>query len=133
MSVGSWEPEPRHKPSGPLDLEFLKRCASNIGEQESVVDLVNAEERETQRGLMTLPATDWEAVCLHWDSDSLRALVRFLTLAEEQLPGWEAGAKSPVIHLVKALRGRGEAPDKALLMWIRAHSSNRYLPNGPLL
>ncbi|MGB5325866.1 MAG: hypothetical protein WBN40_10640, partial [Pseudomonadales bacterium] len=60
------------------------------------------------------------------------ALMRFFTCAEMQLPGWQAGDKSPVIAINKILKRRGHKLDKAMLGWIRQHSDNRFLPNGPL-
>jgi hypothetical protein len=50
----------------------------------------------------------------------------------ENLPGWEAGADSPVIPLAKILRQRGARLDKPLLQWLREVNKNRYLPYGPL-
>jgi hypothetical protein len=50
----------------------------------------------------------------------------------ENLPGWEAGAESPVIPLAKILRQRGTRLEKTLLAWLREVSDNRYLPYGPL-
>ena len=59
-------------------------------------------------------------------------LVRFFTLAEMQLAGWEAGKQSPVIPLVKVLKGRGSF-DAELRRWIKTHTDNRYLPYGSVL
>ena len=63
--------------------------------------------------------------------EDLLDLIRFFAVAEN-LPGWEAGEKSPVIPLAKALRKRGTRLDKDLLRWLREVSDNRYLPYGPL-
>ncbi len=65
-------------------------------------------------------------------SEQLLHLVRFFTLAEMQLSGWEAGAESPVIWIVKTLRRRKSPPSKDLLLWIKANSDNRFIPNGAL-
>lgn len=65
------------------------------------------------------------------DSDTLLAWLRVLTLAEMQLPGCEAGARSPVIALAGILRARGDYPP-SLTPWIRSVSTNRFLPYGSL-
>ena len=62
---------------------------------------------------------------------TIASLIRFFAVAEN-LPGWEAGAESPVIPLAKVLRKRGVRLDKELLQWIREVNENRFLPYGPL-
>jgi hypothetical protein len=75
--------------------------------------------------------TDWAAAAAPLDSGDLVALIRFFTLAE-RLPGWESGARSPVIPLARLLKSRGDYPED-LTAWIRAHTGNRFLPYGSLL
>ena len=65
------------------------------------------------------------------DAVQLLALIRFYTLAES-LPGWEAGARSPVIPMVAELKKRGEYPAD-LGVWIKERTDNRFLPYGSLL
>jgi len=48
------------------------------------------------------------------------------------LPGFELGARSPVIALVRLLKQRGEYPDD-LTGWVKANTDNRFLPYGSLL
>ena len=74
---------------------------------------------------------DWSAAAASLDSARLLALVRFFTLAE-RLPGWQAGARSPVIPLVAELKKRGEMPAD-LQAWIKANTDNRFLPYGSLM
>lgn len=76
-------------------------------------------------------AVDWKAAAAGLDSGDLLALVRLFTLAE-RLPGWEAGARSPVIPIVQTLKSRGDYPDD-LTAWIKANTDNRFLPYGSLL
>ena len=64
--------------------------------------------------------------------EELIGLVRFFTLAEMQLPGWDGGKQSPVIYLVRILKQRG-AFTPMLRQWVKANTDNRYLPNGALL
>jgi len=75
--------------------------------------------------------TDWVGAAASLDSGDLVALIRLFTLAE-RLPGWESGARSPVIPLARLLKSRGDYPED-LTAWIRAHTSNRFLPYGSLL
>ena len=59
--------------------------------------------------------------------------MRTLAVAEMRLPGCSVGEKSPVIALNRLLKARGARLDAAQLHWLRQHSSNRFLPNGPAL
>lgn len=74
---------------------------------------------------------DWVSAAADLDDAQLEALIRFFTLAEK-LPGWESGAKSPVIALAAELKKRDAYPPP-LTRWIRANSENRFLPHGSLL
>jgi hypothetical protein len=75
--------------------------------------------------------TDWRSAVSELDSGQIVALVKFFTLAE-RLPGWEAGARSPVIPMAAVLKARGDYPDD-LTGWIKAHTDNRFLPYGSLM
>jgi len=65
-------------------------------------------------------------------SDNLVALIRLFTLGEGQFSTWQAGAKSPVVKLVRVLKQRGEMPPE-LSGWIKANTDNRFLPHGDLM
>jgi hypothetical protein len=92
---------------------------------------LSGEDRQ-QSYLMRLPAQQWLEESQAWSDAQLWQLIQFFTLAEMQLPGWDAGADSPVIPLSKALRQRGAPLNREQLLWIREHTDNRYLPYGPL-
>ena len=74
---------------------------------------------------------DWAAAAESLASEELVALIHLFTVAES-LPGWEAGARSPVILLAAELKKRGEYP-LPLTAWIKSHTDNRFLPYGSLL
>ncbi len=59
-------------------------------------------------------------------------LIRFFTVAEMQLPGWEGGKTNPVIYLVKILKHR-DGFSAELRKWIKANTDNRWLPHGSAL
>lgn len=133
MSVNAWEPAPAGD-TFTIQRELLERFIT-LSASEQLDDLAHtlpAELQQSQRPLMTLGETPWTEAAKSLDNDQLLHLVRFFTVAEAQLEGWEAGEQSPVIWLAKALRRRKSPPSKELLRWIRAHSDNRFLPYGPL-
>jgi len=77
-------------------------------------------------------SVDWAAAASRLVEDDLQALIRVFTKGEKEIPGWEAGAKSPVIPLVRELKKRG-AFTAELSSWIKANSDNRFLPHGSLM
>ncbi len=89
-----------------------------------------SDEIHTLAPLMRANPDDWHAAASKLDDEQLLGLVRLLTLAET-LPEWEALERSPVIALIAELRQRDALP-KDIIAWIRAHSSNRFLPWGSL-
>ena len=62
----------------------------------------------------------------------LEALIKIFTLGEMNYASWAAGDKSPVIALVKELKRR-EAYDSSVTKWVKAHTTNRFLPHGSLM
>ena len=93
---------------------------------------VPAAEQTRLSGLMRRNLSEWNTPLSSLSDSQLIALVRFFALAEIELPGWEAGKRSPAIACARELRSRGSYPGE-LTRWLRTHSSNRFLPYGSLL
>ena len=81
---------------------------------------------------MRLTLAPWQEAVADLSNEELIALIRFFTVVEERISGWDAGAESPAIWINKVLRQRGEKLSVETLRWIRANSSNRFIPNGGL-
>ena len=134
MSIGSWDPSLGSQSEAlTLDSVLLTRLQaySRHEQLEQLADLMSPEDTQQLAELMQLDHLQWRAAVEPLDSDAIGHLIRFLAVAEN-LPGWEAGAASPVIPLAKVLRERGERLSKEQLLWLREVSENRYLPYGPL-
>jgi hypothetical protein len=134
MSLGSWDPKAGTE-SNTIDLQPLllqRLVAFSHGEQLGQLEqLLTDDEKQTLAGLMQIDHALWRTAGESLAEEELLHLIRFFAVAEN-LPGWEAGAKSPVIPLAKLLRQRGRRLDKPLLQWLREVSDNRFLPYGPL-
>ena len=134
MSIGSWDPN-ASPAAQQLSLEpdtpqrFIE--FSQNGQLATLETLIDNSESQVLAGLMKADHSQWISAVQPLADAEIIHLIRFFTIAEK-LPGWEAGAKSPVIPLAKTLRKRGQRLDKALLLWLREVSDNRYLPYGPL-
>ena len=124
--VGAWEPAAR---VGRRHALALDAAAAAVADDALAVDDATAA---CLRQVTT--ADEKERVGLFDEQDSARLIgwARALTLAEETIPGCEAGAKSPVIALARLLRTRGDYPDD-LTPWIKRVSTNRFLPYGSLI
>ena len=129
MTVNTWQP------AAPLALSIalLKELLAVLPQQELTDIKRQVRDSDIRRFvvLMKSGGASWRVAEGLVDEDLIR-LVVFFTLAEEQLPGWEAGKLSPVIDLVRILKQR-EAFHPELRKWIKANTDNRYLPNGPVL
>ena len=130
MAIGEWNPEGSKQKTVGIDVEFLLNMVQLASDNDLTDISVMLDESQISQGavLMTLDAASWDCIS-DWDDRRLAALIRFFTLAEMQLPGWQGGNKSPVIALVKLLKKRNAFPQE-LRRWIKANTDNRYLPYG---
>jgi hypothetical protein len=101
------------------------------GQLGRLAQLLNEEDKQRLAGLMKIDHEAWRVVAESRSEEELIHLIRFFAVAEN-LPGWEAGADSPVIPLAGVLRRRGRRLDRQLLQWLREVNNNRFLPYGPL-
>lgn len=135
MTLGSWDPQAEQaKTALTPDVATLQRYIdlSRSDKLDSLERELDDREKQVNAGLMQLDKEQWFAQVESLSDGEIEHLMRFFTCAE-QLPGWEAGAHSPVIWLGKVLKQRGGGISRELQVWIKAHSNNRYLPHGPLL
>jgi hypothetical protein len=131
MTIGVWQPAKADAEKG-LSLDDLKAYAVLTDRAlENLAASLSAAQIGGDGRLMRLDEAPWQ-VATALSDEELVNLVRFFTLAERQLPGWDGGKQSPVIYLVRILKQR-EAFTPVLRQWVKANTDNRYLPNGALL
>ena len=134
MSLGSWDPKVEAQSTELLlESDLLRRLIAYSHDEQlaQLEQLLNANDKQRLAGLMKIDPLIWQTAAEPLLENDLLHLIRFFAVAEN-LPGWEAGATSPVIPLAKILRQRGVRLDKSLLQWLREVNDNRYLPYGPL-
>ena len=119
VQVGAWEPV---APLGEGHAKALDAAAEDLAAADAV----------SLRQVVSAGADDWARLFDGQDSERLIAWLRTLVLAEESIPGCDAGAKSPAIHIARRLRERGDYPPD-LTAWIKSASRNRFLPYGSLM
>jgi hypothetical protein len=127
--VGVWQPDVHGVTLSAALLDRLARAAAALD-----APALGLEPDEVVRfaAVMRHSASDWTALLTGQSDAALVRLAKFFTLAEMQLAGWEALARSPVIPIVAELRRRKQYPQD-LTAWIKAHTNNRFLPYGSLL
>lgn len=123
--VGAWEPTAT---LGEHHARLLDAAAAQPGESLPA----NAEAAAALRQVVLADAAQRSALFEPRESARLIAWLKVLVLAEETISGCEAGARSPAIAIARLLRDRGDYPPD-LTAWIKAASSNRFLPYGSLL
>jgi hypothetical protein len=129
VTVGSYDPDAEASGLGAAEIAEFLGAAGALEEPDFRLS------RDRIGALAALARhdahCDWAAAAANLSSAELESLVRLFTLAE-RLPGWDAGARSPVIVLVAELKRRDAYPE-ALTAWIKANTNNRFLPYGSLL
>ena len=120
--VGGWEPP----------AKLGDEHARALDETTTTTNRLDPDEETAARLRQVVQAGEWTGFFAERSSERLIEWMRVLTLAEESVPGCEAGAKSPVIALARLLRDRGDYPAE-LTSWIKSVSSNRFLPYGSLM
>ncbi len=132
MSVGSWDPSADTGNTGTDSATLHKLIDFSRNEQLSeLATLLTGTESQTLSALMKIDHGQWLLAAQNLSDEDTLHLLRFFAVAEN-LPGWEAGADSPVIPLARTLRKRGKRLSKELLLWLREVNDNRFLPYGPL-
>jgi len=129
MSIGTWEPGGNKGPSVVVDDDLLRQFLTLPVEAIAQSDLEVAGVAD-KNGVMKLGNDAWQAAEACSD-DELARLIRVFTLIEA-ISGWDAGAKSPVIALVKILKARDKF-EADLRKWVKSNTDNRYLPYGSAL
>ncbi len=128
MSVESFDPAATGASVDEATVERLLQAASEAAPEFGL----SALERAHFASLMNQAPAVWGDAAAKLTTEQVESLIRFFTLAEESISGWQSGAKSPVIPLVKALKARGDY-QRELTQWIKANTGNRFLPHGSLM
>ena len=128
MTVDTFDPGALGNPMDAAALSDL--CAFA---REFAGDTIALSELEVARFAGLATHADWsEQAQQIEDEATLAGLIRVFTLGEMSYPSWTAGERSPVVVLVKELKRRG-AYDVATTRWIKANTTNRFLPHGSLM
>ena len=131
MSVEVWDPA-GPATGRPIDPGLLEKFLNAARGAEAVSgELLKGAGLDSEAWVMTQDESAWQSA-EKLPADDLVSLVRFFTLVEAGVPGWEAGNRSPVIALVRFLRAR-EAFTPELRRWVKSNTDNRYLPYGSAL
>jgi hypothetical protein len=131
MSIGNWTPT---NPDAEIDSALLETglTASREGKLEELTQILSLDQQTDLASQLRLPKETWLIALEHYNSEQLKALLRFFVRAEMLVPGCEVGDQSPAIWANKLLRQRGDRLTKEDLLWIRENTNNRFIPNGSI-
>lgn len=132
MTIGSWEPEKQSEVGSlSIDAADLQLFISLVESQQlDQLPGVLPEAIQQKAALMKLPKGQWLEVLESYSDAQLLQLMEFFTVAEEQVPGWDAGEKNPCIWAGKLLKKRGAFPDKAFVDSLKSKTRNWFIPYG---
>lgn len=131
MSIGNWTPT---NPDAEIDSALLETglTASREGKLEELTQILSLDQQTDLASQLRLPKETWLIALEDYNSEQLKALLRFFVRAEMLIPGCEVGDQSPAIWANKLLRQRGDRLTKEDLLWIRENTNNRFIPNGSI-
>lgn len=129
MAVDSFDPATLLAKITPEIIHKLLAAAADLDRPGLGLD---AEALAQIPGIAKHGPVDWAEAVKPLPDEAIEALIRVFTRGERDLPGWEAGARSPVVPMVRELKRRGRF-DAALAAWIKANTTNRFLPHGSLM
>lgn len=131
MSIGNWTPT---NPDAEIDSALLETglTASREGKLEELTQILSLDQQTDLASQLRLPKETWLIALEDYNSEQLKALLRFFVRAEMLVPGCEVGDQSPAIWANKLLRQRGDRLTKEDLLWIRENTNNRFIPNGSI-
>ena len=117
-----------------IDTQLLKKLASEPhASGELKQDLLTATEYSQLKQWIQVPEAQWQTALAELSDPQLMAIAYWYVRAEEELSGWESGAKNPAIWVFRRLKQLQRRPDKETIRAIRALTRNRYIPNGKVL
>lgn len=133
-STGEWTPD-QTAATLALDSNQLRRLAALSAQDklEALATLLDRDEQQALSRSMQAGREPWYKAASPLADGELVDLIKTLAMAEMRLPNCACGAKSPVIHINRLLKQRGQALGTADLLWLKQHSTNRFIPNGPIL
>jgi len=132
MSVDTFDPSQFNARQKPIAADLLAQAvelATGAVPEDYQVQL-SQEQVNLLAPLLQHPG--WNDVAAELDDAAIVSLIRFFTLGEMGHPAWKAEAKSPVVALVRVLKKRKAMPGD-LVAWIKANTTNRFLPHGDLM
>ena len=132
MSVGTFDPKQLAAEPQAIDEALLQLAVAAAHRQAADVVKLTLSDDEVMQLQPLLTHQGWRAAAPATSPTDLVPLIRLFTLGEGQYSSWQAGAKSPVVALVRALKKNGGMTAE-LTAWIKRNTDNRYLPHGDLM
>lgn len=128
--INEWQPAVASIPN--ISKELLQTFAQ-IDTTAPLTSVIGQADQDTARPWLRLSEQDWQPVLNSLPAEQLYPLAVFFTLAEQQLSGWQCGARNPAIWIFRWLRQNNQLPAKELIRELKKMTDNRFIPYGSVL
>lgn len=146
MTTSTWEPNnsPSNTSTSEEDLNKSREYLSQLCEPimsftaDEVLVFCKALTPLQTKALHQLstslnhPKKVWFEILSSLTNEQLKQLIFLFTAADFIYPELSIGEKSPAIKIYAAMKKRKEKLTTNELLWIKANSSNKFIPNGSI-
>lgn len=132
MSVDTFDPSQFNAKQKPIAADLLAQAVELATSAVPGDYQVQLSQEQVNLLAPLLQHPGWTDAAAELGDAAIVSLIRFFTLGEMGHPAWKAEAKSPVVALVRVLKKRKAMPGD-LVAWIKANTTNRFLPHGDLM
>lgn len=132
MTVETFSPEENLLPTKHFIDQLIKTLKPNEDSLTQIIDTISESDKKIGSKAHLLPKSFWESKLQSLPDEVILELIKFFVLAETSFSQWQFLEKSPAIACSKFLRNQKKRLPQSLILWIKEHSNNKFLPYGPL-
>ncbi|MFY9180045.1 MAG: hypothetical protein WAO12_09760 [Venatoribacter sp.] len=131
--IGEWHPtDPKTSIDLALLATFVTLGQTILAAPVALEEHLSKQDKQRAQAWIKLKEEDWQPTLAQIQTPDLLPLAAFFTLAEQQLNGFECGAKNPAIWIFRYLRKNGNAPEKSTIHALKKLTDNRFIPYGSI-
>lgn len=131
--IGQWRPSQSSLPDLTLLQTFAELGKAAFNQPYDLNTAVSSDSQKQAQPWLKLNEEQWQNSITALEETQIFDLAVFFTLAEQQLSGWQCGAKNPAIWLFRYLRKEQKLPAKEKIHQLKKLTDNRFIPYGSVL
>lgn len=134
--INEWQPS-IGSASAPIDatvlLNIVQQPEPILHQPQQLAQWISDDNVQRIRPWLSLSEAQWQPIIASLPQDALFPLAVLFTAGEQQLSGWQCGAKNPAIWIFRYLKQQGLLPEKNQIRWLKSLTDNRFIPYGSAL